>query len=221
MAKISGMEAWDTRLDQVEELRVENVPLYVFESNRGDGSYLYFSPTRNLPQNPNRHGGDIARLRYRVLGKEAVFGGILVPTKLAGHNLGVEMIKYFAQFVERRGLDFFRTGTIRKPMIALSLARADFVPVSRDLLVEILPRSQRSLSRIPNIHVIENRESRALTSGSQDGDDNFFRVISKEEVLRKYPINAPENIVAICTRYIKRSAVGRATDYYQKRTMNS
>jgi len=192
-------------LKEVGQFTCAGVNFSVIKDDWKDGrKHLYFVESRNeLRAGVDRRGREITRVGYRVFGDEAVLLGIVVPSKYAGKNLGKEIIDYFIQFIEKNGLKFVGTGQINKPMIAQALVRAGFEPVSKNVLVEILPRPSDNVSRVPEVQVLANEQSAKLITGSHGGD--FYRVIPPEEVLKKYPITTDESIVAIQTRYVRKT----------------
>jgi hypothetical protein len=155
-----------------------------------------------IPEGKKLRGRENMRVSYRVFNGKAMLLGIVVPDKFAGMNLGKEIINHFVRFVEQSGLKFMGTGKINKPMIAQALVRAGFEPVSQEVLVEILPRSTSNTSRIPNIQVLANRKEAKLITASHGGD--FYKVISSDEVISKYPFTTDESVVAIQTRYVRK-----------------
>lgn len=199
------MDKLETKGEQIKEIGLfnhEDLQLRVFLDEWKDGrKHLYFV---NLPDEirteTQRRSRDVARIGYRVFGDEVVLLGMAVPFHFAGRDMGRAMVDHLIRYVESEGLKFMGSGKINKPMIAQALVRAGFEPVSRNVLVEILPRSKYDSSRVPNVQVIDNRQSARLISRSDGGD--FFRVIPPEEVASKFPIGGGENVVAIQTRYI-------------------
>ncbi|MES2134788.1 MAG: hypothetical protein V4449_00925 [Patescibacteria group bacterium] len=190
-------------LTRVDDFKKDGLSLQVFGERWEDGrEHLYFVDSENeLKRESNRRGRDVTHITYRIFGDEATLLGLTVPQHYAGRSLGKRLAEYFENFSQNHGLRFRSTGKINKPLIALSLIRAGFQPVSKNILVEILPRSTSDTSRIPNVHVLKNKQSAKLVTSSHGGD--FYRVVPESEVLRKYPINTPDKTVAVQTRYEK------------------
>ncbi len=188
-------------LTEVDTFSHEGATFHVFREELKDGRiHLYFTPSLDALKGVDRRGRETTRVGYRVYGNEAILLGLMVPPSMAGHHMGEALIKYFVERLDKEGLTFIGTGKINKPMIAQTLVRAGFEPVSRNVLVEILPKRASDESRVPNVQVVKNEQKAKLVTGASGGP--FYRVISPEEALRVYPISGPDTIVAIQTRYI-------------------
>jgi GNAT superfamily N-acetyltransferase len=190
-------------LQKVDTFEDGEIVFSVFKEYLSDGRWrLYFVESSEeesfVPLRKNR---GVTSVGYRIFGEhDAMLLGFKVSEKYSGRGLGKKLVNYFLEFVKKEKLTFRGTGDINKPMIALTLSRMGFEPASRDVLVEILPRSMSTPSeRVPNVQVLRNEENKKLITGSEGG--LFYRKISPEEVLKKYPISSPDMIVAVQTHY--------------------
>lgn len=97
---------------------------------------------------------------------------------------------------------FIGTGVIHKPIVALTLVRAGLEPLSKNMLVEILPRSAENpgLADVPKIQIIRNTIAKAQNvDGSAGG--KFYVTVDPAVVARKYPFSTAQMVVALHTRY--------------------
>lgn len=149
---------------------------------------------------------DYTRIGYRDFDDESMLLGLRVASNLRGRDLGQSMVKYLQDRVEERGQTFIGTGMIYKPLVALTLKRAGMQPLSQDVMVEILPWSKADTTGTPKVQVIRNEDGLELT-GQRPSGGHFYEVIPSEQVVAKYPINSPEMIVALHTRYKPAEAI--------------
>ena len=158
--------------------------------------HIYFADEAQVPY----LSYDYTRIGYRDFHDETMMLGLRVASSLRGRDLGQLMVGYLQERVEERHQIFMGTGYIYKPLIALTLKRAGMEPLSEDVLVEILPLSKFVDSRVPKVQVLKNKSGQELR-GARPSGGQFYEVVPNEEVVAKYPINSPEMVVALNTRY--------------------
>ncbi len=162
--------------------------------------HVYF-----LPQGDSLQGREsshnVTRIAYRRWDEGTQFLGMVVAKGLRGNGLGVKLLQYFIEASRQHEGSLLGTGLIHKPLIALTLQRAGLQPESQDFMVEILPRSSADSSGLPKVQVLQQ--------GPYNGDvldrsrgGRFYDVIPPDEVVRCYPINDPDLVVALHTRYL-------------------
>lgn len=118
------------------------------------------------------------------------FLGMYVNGSLRGNGAGKAIAQYFLDIAKKQELAATHTATIRKPLIALSLARTGFTPCDEGVEVAILPELQSSPTRAPHIAVIKPAEMPdGLIEGSDAGP--FYHVIETADIARHYPVNDP------------------------------
>lgn len=143
--------------------------------------------------------GEIPRLTFHDIGGAAVFAGMLFRDAPKGSRAGVSMLKYFCRTMpEELGLQVGETSVIRKPLIALSLARCGFTAADADSRVcaGILPQGSIQ-SRCLDLHFIDGNE----TVFSDPRYRRFYRVISSRELPWLYPLENPSRPVDIHTSF--------------------
>jgi len=193
MAKEKCIEEW-------EPLVVNEACLRTFLFQHEDGRrHLYFTdPETEITGRENTR--DVTRLGYRQWDDGVMFLGMSVARRLRGNQLGVSLVNFFRNSMEQRGIPITRTGNIYKPIIALTLSRAGFMPISRDVLVEILPKPAGDESEIPKVNLVSTLiPPTELVDRSESG--MFFDIVPPDVVEKSYPITGPEMTVAIHTPY--------------------
>jgi hypothetical protein len=143
---------------------------------------------------------DVNKIGYRVWPDGIQFLGMSVAYALRGAKMGQRLLEYFMGSVEQNeGQAVVGTGIIHKPLIALTLTRASFEPVTDEFQVEILPKSIYDHSDVPKVCLKSQQPIGSCLINSSHGQ-RFFELVDPDTALC-YPINAPEMTVAINTRY--------------------
>lgn len=144
---------------------------------------------------------DYTRVGYREFDHESMMLGLRVASGLRGRDLGISMVEYLQEHIADCGQGFMGTGYIYKPLVALTLKRAGLEPVSDEVLVEILPWAKGDDTGTPKIQVLKNESEQELSGLARPSGGQFYEVVPQEEVVARYPINSPEMIVALHTKY--------------------
>ncbi len=143
--------------------------------------------------------GEIPRLTFHDVGGAAIFAGMLFRDAPRGSRAGVSMLEYFCRTMpEELGLRVGETSVIRKPLIALSLARYGFTAAGLDSRVcaGILPQGFIQ-SRRPGLHFIDGNEA----VFNDPHHERYYRAISNRELPWLYPLERPSRPVDIHTSF--------------------
>ncbi|MGB4759096.1 MAG: hypothetical protein WBP26_03480 [Candidatus Saccharimonadales bacterium] len=146
-------------------------------------------------------GQDVTRIGYRVWDDGTMLLGMCVAKRLRGMGVGVDMVHYFSEHAAKYEAPLTETATIHKPLVALTLKRCGFEPVSYATMAEILPRSAYDTSVVPKIYMpLDSTKNTAVVRESDCGP--FYEAVPEAEVIANYPINDPSMVVALHTRYL-------------------
>ena len=140
----------------------------------------------------------IPRLSFHQAGGEASFAGMLFRDAPPGSRPGERIVDYFVNSLcPELGLSVGETSVIRKPVMALVLARCGFLAIESDekATAGLLPA--RTGDRSPALHFISgNRQS--LDNPKYSG---YYSVVANRELPFLYPLENPSRPVDIHTPF--------------------
>jgi len=115
----------------------------------------------------------------------ATFEGMWIPDNIRNKGVGAEFFQYFLDGLEKQGMKFNGTSTIRKPEVALLLQRAGLKPQRDGQKAILLPTTTNIDGReVPNIYLYGTTGSSTEAikhSKSPDGKRTFYNVVSTDE----------------------------------------
>lgn len=126
--------------------------------------------------------------------------GMIVNDKLRGSGAGKAIAQYFLEYANDTGLNPVNTSIIRKPIIALTLARTGFTPEEGGVLVGLLPQLSSDISVCPRITPL-NPSSLPADVVDRSEAGKFYEVVGEESLTRQYPVFNPYTPVTIHTQY--------------------
>lgn len=149
---------------------------------------------------PNVKSGDITKITFSEDGDSLRFRGMRIAKHLRGLGIGTGLIEYFVENALDSGYQIGQTNTIHKPIIALTLSKAGFVPVSKECMAEILPRPYGQSVGAPKLTIVSGEIPEGAGADLPGGGALYEEVSSKESL--RFPINSPEKTVALHTPYM-------------------
>lgn len=99
---------------------------------------VYFTEPFENPSFYRLPGSDITRFSYLVIEEErALLLGMYVSHRLRRSGLGGKLLRFFEEHAEAEGLRVVGTARIHKPVLAVALQAAGYIPKSRELEAEV------------------------------------------------------------------------------------
>lgn len=126
--------------------------------------------------------------------------GMIVNNEFRGSGAGKAIARYFLDYAGINELKPIHTSVIRKPVIALTLARTGFTPEEGGVLVGLLPNDNSSSSACPRISPI-NPSILPPDVIDRSPAGKFYEVMDESTVARNYPVFDPFTPVTIHTKY--------------------
>ena len=140
----------------------------------------------------------IPRLSFHQAGGRALLAGMLFRDAPPGSRAGERIVDYFVNSLcPELGLSVGETSVIRKPVMALVLARCGFLAIESDekATAGLLPA--RTGDRSPALHFISgNRQSLDDPKYS-----SYYSVVANRELPFLYPLKNPSRPVDIHTSF--------------------
>jgi hypothetical protein len=143
----------------------------------------------------------MARLSYARLGKKACFAGMLFRDAPSDYRAGTSMLEYFFEEVTPAlGLEPGTTSVIRKPIIALLLAKYGLEPdVTSETWshVGLLVKRGTTSRNHPALHFVKGNESEF----NDDRYRRYYDIVPNGELPYMYPLASPSRRVDMHTSY--------------------
>ena len=140
----------------------------------------------------------IPRLSFHQAGGRASFAGMLFRDAPPGSRAGERIVDYFVNSLcPELGLSVGETSIIRKPVMALVLARCGFLAIESDGRVEAGLLPARTGDRRPVLHFISGNEQN-LDNPKYSG---YYSVVANRELPFLYPLENPSRPVDIHTPF--------------------
>ena len=143
----------------------------------------------------------MARLSYVRLGEKACFAGMLFRDAPSEYRAGTSMVEYFfEEATPALGLEPGVTSIIRKPIIALLLAKYGLEPdVTSETWshVGLLVRRDTTSRNHPALHFVEGNEPEF----NDDRHRRYYDIVPNRELPYMYPLASPSRRVDIHTSY--------------------
>lgn len=140
----------------------------------------------------------IPRLSFHQAGGRASFAGMLFRDAPPGSRAGERIVDYFVNSLcPELGLSVGETSVIRKPVMALVLARCGFLAIESDERVEAGLLPARTGDRRPVLHFISGNEQN-LDNPKYSG---YYSVVANRELPFLYPLENPSRPVDIHTQF--------------------
>ena len=117
-----------------------------------------------VPRKWKTNHSRVPRLSFHQAGGEASFAGMLFRDAPPGSRAGERIVDYFVNSLcPELGLSVGETSIIRKPVMALVLARCGFLAIESDGRVEAGLLPARTGDRRPVLHFISGNEQNLIT----------------------------------------------------------
>lgn len=143
----------------------------------------------------------MARLSYARLGEKACFAGMLFRDAPSDYRAGTSMLEYFfEEATPALGLEPGNTSAIRKPIIALLLAKYG---LESDVTSEtwshagLLVRRDTTSRNRPALHFVEGNKSEF----NDDRHRRYYDIVPNRELPYMYPLASPSRRVDMHTSY--------------------
>lgn len=130
---------------------------------------------------------------------ETVYLGQSTPDSMRGAGIGREMLRWFVNHEDAQGTPVTRTGQVNKPVIALLLRNAGFIPDSVSAVAEIVSSAQ-SPRPVPTIRWIRLDDPGAVRH-DQSPTEAFYTVKPGSSTYGIGKIRDERKVVALHTTY--------------------